>query len=401
MKTRILVIGGSFSGLTAAFDLKHALKGNADVTVIDQRDHFVFIPSLVWVIPGWCETERITFDLRKALERRNINFVQARAEQIKPEWNQVCTTVGNFSYDYLVVATGADPDWDAVPGLGPHTGYTQSVCTLPHALEGQKAWEELLEDPGPVVMGATQGASCFGAEYEVAFNLELALRQAGVRDRAPVVFLTAEPFVGHLGFGGFGNGKNMVEATFKRQNIEYVTNAVVEQVTPNMVHLADGRVIPFKYAMFIPPFKGTDAFKQSPGLANARGFIPVNNHYQHCSYPNIYAAGVVVEAHAPEATPVPCGVPKTGLMCEMMAATAAHNIIAELTGKQPKELPFTDLKTMCVMDTGDQAFMVASDRVFSPRKIEIFNLAPWWHWFKLGFERYHMWKMRTGRVYLP
>jgi hypothetical protein len=89
-------------------------------------------------------------------------------------------------------------------------------------------------------------------------------------------------------------------------------------------------------------------------------------------------------------------------MCELMGHTAAHNIIADISGKEPKEMPFMDLHTMCVMDTGSGAFMVASDRVFGKRKIEIFTAdAPWWHWFKLAFEQYHIWKMRTGRVYLP
>jgi sulfide:quinone oxidoreductase len=259
-----------------------------------------------------------------------------------------------------------------------------------------------LQDPGPVVLGATQGASCFGAEYEVAFNLDRALRKAGVRDQAPVTFLTAEPFLGHLGFGGIGQGRYVLEDRFRKQQIEWITSASIDQATPGEMHLADGRVLPFKYSVVIPPFRGSQVLRDTPDLANAQGFVPVNNHYRHTTYDNVYAAGVIVAASSPEETPVPCGVPKTGLMCEIMGKTAAHNIVADLTGKQPKELPFNDLHTMCVLDTGESAFMVASDRIFGDRNIAIFTReGPWWHWFKMGFEQYHTWKMRTGRVYLP
>lgn len=135
MKPKIVVLGGSFAGLSAAFDLKHTLKDKADVTVIARQEQFVFIPSLIWVVPGWRRPEQITFDLKSALEPKGIRFVLARADKIEPEQNRVITDKGEFPYDYLVIATGPQFDWEAVPGLGTQGGYTQSICSLPHALE--------------------------------------------------------------------------------------------------------------------------------------------------------------------------------------------------------------------------------------------------------------------------
>lgn len=401
MKPNIVIVGGSFAGLTAAFNLKRILKDRANVTVIARQEQFVFIPSLIWVVLGWRRPEQITFDLKSALEPKDISFIHARADKIEPGRNSIITDKGEFSYDYLVIATGPQFDWEAVPGMGPHGGYTQSICSLPHALDAAKAWREFLKDPGPVVLGATQYASCFGAEYEMVFNIDRALREAKVRDRAPITFITAEPFLGHFGIGGMGKGQQMLEIFFKFLKIDPIVNVATEKVTPGEIHLQNGRRIPFKYAIIIPPFKGVEAIRNSPGLGNEHGFVPVNSRYQHPTYPNIYAAGVAVAVSPPAPTPVPCGVPKTGYMSEVMAKIAAHNIAAEITGKPPKELSFPDINALCIMDAGNQGVIMISDRIFAPRKYEILIPGPWSHWAKLLFEKYYLWKMRTGRVYLP
>ncbi len=401
MAARIVVLGGSFAGLTAAFDLKRELGERAEVTVVARQPQFVYIPSLIWVVPGWRTAEDVTFDLRGALEPKGIRFVHAVAERIEAERNAVLTDQGELLYDYLVVATGPAFDWEAVPGVGPHGGYTQSICSLPHAQAAQKAWEAFLRDPGPVVLGATQWASCFGAEYEMVFNVDRALRKAGVRDRAPITFITAEPFLGHFGIGGMKGGRTMLEMFYKLLRIRAISNVATEKVTPGEVHLSDGRVVPFKYAIVIPPFKGVAAIRNSPGLGDARGFVPVNDRYQHPTFPNVYAAGVAVAVKPPEATPVPCGVPKTGYMSEVMAKTAAHNIAVAIKGGTPRELPFADIKALCVMDAGSQGVVLVANRIFKPRRFELLIPGPWSHWVKVLFEKYYLWKMRTGRSWLP
>jgi sulfide:quinone oxidoreductase len=401
MKPRVVVLGGSFAGLTAAFDLKRKLKDKVEITTISRQDQFVYIPSLIWVVPGWREPEQITFDLRSALEPKGINFVRAFAEGIDPERSCVHTDAGEIAYEYLVIATGAHFDWEAVPGIGPHGGYSHSICSLPHAMEARKAWEAFVQDPGPVVLGATQYASCFGAEYEMVFNIDRALREAGVRKSSPITFLTAEPFLGHFGIGGMGRGQQMLEMFYRLLRITPIINAATKEVTADEIHLQDGQRIPFKFAIVIPPFIGVEAIRNSPGLGDERGFIPVDARYQHSTYVNIYAAGVAVAVSPPGPTPVPCGVPKTGYMSEVMAKVVAHNIAAKFTGGEQKELPFPDIRALCIMDAGNQGVIMVSNRIFAPRKYELLIPGPWSHWVKILFEKYYLWKMRTGRVYLP
>jgi sulfide:quinone oxidoreductase len=204
--TKIVVLGGSFAGLTAAFELKRDLRERADVTLVSRDPRFVFIPSLIWVVPGWRKPGQISFEIEPVLRRRDIGFVHAVAEKIDPAAKKVVTDRGEIDYDYLVIATGPKYDWSVVAGLGPADGTTWSVCNLPHAMEAAKAWLDRVQDPGPVVIGATQLASCFGAEYEIAFNIDRALRQARIRDKVDLTFFTAEPFLGHFGIGGRKGG---------------------------------------------------------------------------------------------------------------------------------------------------------------------------------------------------
>jgi sulfide:quinone oxidoreductase len=100
----VLVIGGSFAGLTAAFELKRRLTDKVNVCVIARQEEFVLIPSLIWLVPGWRRSEQIIFNLKPSLESKNIEFVLVRVDQIIPKKNKVSTTSADFSFDYLVIA---------------------------------------------------------------------------------------------------------------------------------------------------------------------------------------------------------------------------------------------------------------------------------------------------------
>ena len=401
MNPKVLVVGGSFGGLNAAHALKRSLKDRVDVTVVARQSDFVFLPSLIWVVTGGRTPSQVSFELKPTLEAKGIKFVQARVDAIDPVAQKVTTENGVLDYDYLVLATGPKLEWEAIAGLGPDGGFTHSVCSLPHSVEAQKSFKQFLNDPGPVVIGATQGASCFGAAYEVAFNIEHALRKAGVRDSAPVTFVSSEPFLGHFGMGGLGNGEALVKRFFEARGIEWVVNTGVDRVEKDKIVLSGGKELPYKYSILIPPFLGIDAVRNSTGLCNARGFLTVNDQYQSPDFPNIFGAGVGVAVAPPEPTEIPTGVPKTGYMSEVMGHICAHNIAAAITGSEPETRKFGDIDALCILDAGDSGVIMATDKIFKPRKREWLFPGPWAHWSKLAFERYYLWKMRTGAVNLP
>jgi len=419
MKPTVAILGGSFAGLTAAYQLKRTMGDTVHVQVIDKNDRFLFIPSLIWVPFGWRDIEDISFPLQPGLEKHGIEFRRATIEQIDAARNRVATTDGEFAYDYLLVATGPYLEFEVVPGLGPHGGYTVSICTAEHALHARAEWEKFVKNPGPVVVGATQGSSCYGAAYEFVFNLEYALRKIGIRKRVPITYLTSEPFAGHFGIGGLGPGQPMTEWFFRYTKIDWVVNAVLDRVEPGLVVLRQGQLhragakdgqpqdlsgarLPFSYALIIPPFLGVEAVRTS-GLGNARGFIVVDDYFRHLNYPNIFAAGVSVAVAPPSPCEAGCSVPKTGYISEVMAKYAARNIAASIHGKPLTAKPTTEIDAKCVMDAGNLGIIMLTDRIYLPgkRKLELLIPGPWAHWFKLFFEKYFLWKMRTGRVQWP
>lgn len=398
---KVAVVGGNFAGLTGALELRRQLGDDVEITLISKDDKFVFIPSLIWVPFGWRKPEQISFPLAPVLERNKIHFVHAPANRIDPSTQTIVTATGSYTYDSLLIATGPYAQYEIVPGLGPK-GYTHSICTIDHALHASEGWKKLVDDPGPVVIGATQGASCFGAAYEFLFNFAHAVRKARLTRKIPVTFITAEPFCGHFGIGGLKGGQQMLEFFLKRLGISWMTNVAVKEIVPNEVHLEDGRILPFKFAMIIPPFWGVEAIRNSPGLGNAQGFIPVKATYQHERFENIYAAGVAVAVTVPWQTPLAVGVPKTGYPAETMAKIAAHNIAAQIRGEPAQEeKEFGEIPALCVMDAGNMGVLILSDKMLPPRKFELLIPGPQAHWAKVAFEKYYLWKMRQGAVQLP
>ena len=96
--------------------------------------------------------------------------------------------------------------------------------------QGAGGVRAVLQSPGPIVVGAVQGASCFGPAYEFAFILDTELRKRRIRDRVPMTFVTSEPYIGHLGLDGVGDTKGLLESEMRNRHIKWITNAKVKAV---------------------------------------------------------------------------------------------------------------------------------------------------------------------------
>lgn len=390
--SRMVVLGGSFGGLTAAFELKRLLGNNADVTVVSDDDRFVFLPSLPWLIMGWRKPDDITLKVNDLLKPKGIQFIHEAAKQVDADASKVITSKGReLPYDFLVISTGPHLAFDEIPGLGPEHGHTDCTFTLDHAVKTGRAWQRVLDNPGPVVVGSAQMVSCFGPSYELAFEMDAELRHRKMRARVPIIYITSEPYLGHMGVGGLGLSRRFIEDEFAERDIKPLVSQAIQEVAPNEIRLKDGNRIPFKLAMIAPPFKGVPAVA---ALGNPRGFIPVDKNYRHTKQKNIFAIGVAIAIAPPEATPVPTGVPKTGFMTIKMAKTAAATIASEVTGKTP---PLADeLGVICLMDMGNTAALMKAYPVLPPRQSSYMKKAIWAKWMKLGFEKYFLYKMKHG-----
>ena len=399
----IVIMGAGIGGLPAAFELREALRKEDRITVVSNSKTFHFVPSNPWVAVNWRKREDIELDLATILGRKNIDFSAAGVKRVHPDRNQLeLGDGGTMDYDYLVIATGPKLAFDEVEGLGPN-GHTQSICHVDHAVAAEKAWGEFVNEPGPIVVGAVQAASCFGPAYEFAAIMDTDLRRRKIRDKVPMTFVTAEPYIGHLGLGGVGDSKGMLESIFRERHICWICNAKTTRVEAGKMYVTehndDGtpkkeHVLDFKYSMMLPAFKGVDAVFGIEGLANPRGFIVVDPHQRNPKYKNIYSVGVCIAIAPPEPTPVPTGVPKTGYMIESMVTATVHNIRAELDGKEPVEK--ATWNAVCLADFGDTGVAFVALPQVPPRNVNWFSEGKWVHLAKIAFEKYFMRKMKKG-----
>jgi sulfide:quinone oxidoreductase len=398
MPARVLVLGGSFAGMTAALSVRSRLGAEADVTVVADRDLFVFNPSLIWLPFGGRKRDDISFPLAPTFAKHGVRFVKAAATYVDPVAHRVETTEGDLDYDYLVIATGYRNDLDVVPGM--HE--TPTITTLPAAERTAAAWKEFLADPGDVVIGATQRASCFGAAYEFLFNTSYQLRKARLHGKVKLTYVTSEPYAGHFGIDGMPGAKPLMGMFARKEGIAVETSQSMSEIRPDAVVLGDGRELPYRFAMVVPPFRGQDFLAKTPELVDAGGYVPVRPTYQSAAYDDVYAVGIAAAVKVPWVTPVPVGIPKTGFPTEQQAHVAAHNIASQVRGRAPaKRKEFGRIPALCIMDAGNNGVAMVADHLLPPRKAALMIPGPQNHAAKVAFEKYSLAKMRAGAVRLP
>ena len=406
MTAGIVVLGAGLGGTQAAFALREKLGDKADITVLSDTDTYTFVPSNPWVAVRWRKVEDIQVRLPPIFERRGIHFSSAGAKRLVPTENHIELNDGSrLPYDYLVIATGPHLAFDEVQGLGPEQGFTQSVCTGKHAEAAARAFDKFVEDPGPIVIGAAQGASCYGPAYEFAMIVDTELRRRRIRDRVPMTFVTAEPYIGHLGLDGVGDTKSLLEGRMRDRDIKWITSARIAKVEDGKMHVeevaSDGAVsktheLPFKFSMILPAFKGVPAVFGIEGLTNPRGFILADKHQRNLTFKNIYSLGVCVAIPPTGPTPVPVGVPKTGFMIESMTAAIVENIADELEGQEPKSE--ATWNAICLADFGDGGVAFVAQPQIPPRNVNWASEGKWVHRAKVLFERYFLYKVRHGQA---
>jgi len=400
----IIILGAGTGGMPAAYEMREALGKEHKVTVINASDTFQFVPSNPWVALGWRKLEETTFKMRPYLEKKNIGLIAVAAEKIDAEASRIHLVNGEtVDYDYLVIATGPRLAFELIEGAGPNGGNTHSVCTVDHAIKAYDDYEEFLKNPGHVVVGAFQGASCFGPAYEYALALETDLRRRKLRPKVPITYISPEPYIGHLGLGGVGDSKSLLENELRQRHIKWITNAKTVKVEPGKMYVEEyndhgekikDHVVEFKYSMMLPPFRGVSAVAGVEGLCNPMGFVIVDEHQRSPKYRNIFSAGVCIAIPPVEQTPVPVGTPKTGYMIESMVTAIVHNIQDELAGK-PATTTAT-WNTICLADMGDTGAAFVALPQIPPRNVTWAKKGKWVHLAKIAFEKYFMRKMKTG-----
>lgn len=390
---KIVILGGGVSGHTAGTFLKKYVGNAHEVIVVTPNSQWNWIPSNIWVGVDKMSKKKVVFELAPVYKKAGIVYIQAKGLSIHPEGlnkeEKPFVTIEytkegkvgekeELTYDYLINATGPKLNFAATEGLGPECGNTVSVCTAEHAVEAANKLNELIAqmkagENKKILIGTGHGlCTCQGAAFEYTFNVEHKLRDAGVRDKAIITYISNEYELGDFGVGGMHlkmggyvtSAKVFSESLYAERGVNWIKRAHVYKVEKDKVlyETLDGNKHEEKYdfSMLIPPFAGSgmSAYDKSgkditSKIFNPGGFMFVDADYskgtqpfetwsaedwpskcQNQTYKNMYAVGIAFAPphliskpmKSPNGTSINPTPPRTGMPSAMMGKAVAQSI---------------------------------------------------------------------------
>ncbi len=420
----VVILGAGISGHTAALHLarllgRRHLGVEHTVTVVSPNSRWNWIPSNIWVGVGKLGKQDVVFPLEPVYHRKGIDFRQAKAVAIRPDGDAADPrgavdieytgqgregTSERLRYDFLVNATGPQLKFEATPGLGPD-GHTASVCTADHAVEAAQRLQAVIKrlasgEEQTLVVGMGHGTcTCEGAAFEYVFNVDHELREAGVRDRARLVYLTNEAHLGDFGVDGMTfedrgfqtSSEQWTASLFRERGVEAILGAHVERVDEGLVRYEtlDGvsHELAFDFAMLLPPFGGVqlsaydrDGADITAELFAPSGFMKVDADYRAKpyedwrgtdwprtylapGYDNVFAVGIAFAPphqisrprKSPHGTVIAPSPPRTGMPSGVMGKTAALTIVDRIRrgpSAPAHEASMAEMGAACVASAG-------------------------------------------------
>ena len=313
MKSRVLVLGAGFGGMELSTLLSEALGEEANVTVIEKGDAFVFGYSKIDVMFGRAAPEAVRLPYRNFV-KPGVRFVQETISAIDPVARRVTTTCGTYEADFLVVALGADYDLAATPGLAEDGYEFYSVAGASRLREVLPAFSK-----GPAVVGISGFPyKCPPAPSECALMLHHYLVTRGVRSDCEITLVS--PLSSPMPASAELSADLM--AAFAERGIKVLLGRSVKVLKPGRktAVLDDGTELPYALYLGVPKHQVPQPVLAS-GMAE-NGWVPITLRTLETRFPNVYAIGDGAAT----------GLPKAGSFAESAARAVASSILARLKG---------------------------------------------------------------------
>jgi sulfide:quinone oxidoreductase len=379
---KVVIIGAGSGGLVAANKLRRLLSGEHEIIVIDQTSIHSFAPSFLWVMVGTRTLNQVTRPIGNIL-RPNIKYIHASVQSIDLSKRAVKAKGAVIPFDYLVIASGAEPAFDSIPG------FDDSVETF-FTAEGSKRLFDSLRNfgGGKIALAWLTPYKCPGAPHEGAMLIADFLRRKRKIENFEIHLFTPEsqplPVAGpKLG--------TMVKEVLESRGIIYHPSHKLTSVDSSSKILKFENNPDFLYNMLIliPPHRSA-RFVQDSGLANAAGWISVDRNTLATPHENIYAIGDVTAISIPGRwkADVPLMLPKAGVFAHSQALVVAERVASEISGRRVDAQFCGD--GFCMLEAGEDLAGFAYGNFFAEPSpdVKLKKVGRSWHLGKILFEKW-------------
>lgn len=345
---KVIILGGGFAGVQTAIELQK--NKQFEVTLVSDRDFLYVFPISIWVPVRIKEFDDVKIPLAEISKKHHFKIVIDKVTEIKAAENTVICENGQFSFDYLVLAFGADKMV--------HKGmeHTLSICGKPAmAIEIREKLDALVQKgSGKIAVGFAgnphdKSAVRGGPAFELMFNIHNYLKKKNIRQNIELTFFApmAEP-----GAKMGPNALKMLDLFFSKYNIAKRFGKKISEFTAEAVIFEDGSLLNSDFTMFIPASTGPSILKNSDLPISDAGFVKIDDYQQVPGFDKVYAIGDIAALEGPD------WAAKQGHLAELMGRNAAYNIIQKEKGSNKRKGYQKHLNILCLMDTGNGAALV-------------------------------------------
>lgn len=339
MNSNVLILGGGSGGLASAGRLKELLGDKVSVTVIDKQRYFVLGFSLLRIMTGEKSEQEVTVSKDK-VSQKGIKFINTEVNMIDVKNGIVRTGQGEFGYDYLVVALGAELAPERVPGF--ESAF--HMYTLEDAKKLRDALSSFRGGSIRLVVSSTP-FKCPPAPYEAAMLIDDYLRRKGLRDKSDVQIFTPEPLPMPIAGPEVGN---TVVSMLNEKGIGFHNNVKISIIdgSSKQIVFENGTREKYDLLIAIPPHTSPKVVRESPSLADATsGWIYVNPKNMQTKHDRVYAIGDVATIKLPSGMMLP----KAATFAFGQAEIVAFNIASSVLGTETRSW---DGFGECFIETG-------------------------------------------------
>ena len=350
---RVIIIGAGFGGLQLAQSL--ADKDDFQVVLIDKNNYHQFQPLFYQVATAGIEPSAISFPLRLAFHNHpNIHVRVASVTKIISESNTIETNLGDISYDFLVMAIGADTNFFGNQNIAekalPMKSVGEALGLRNRLLESfEKALvSDNQEDRAGLLNVVVVGGGPTGVE--LSGTLAEMKKHVLPKDYPELDFELMQIYIVESGAELLGpmskNAQTKSKEYLEQLGVNVMLNSRVSDFDGLYVHFADGSKIRTNNLVWAAGVKANAIEGINPSIIMRGGRMKVNNYSQVDGYQNIFALGDVALMTEEK---FPNGHPQVAQPAIQQGKLLAKNLVSLIKGNQPKPFKYRDLGSMATV----------------------------------------------------